>query len=233
MAGDFFPRRDAHFVAWCGNLRRLVLESPDAYDLTEQEAAAFAQVDDALQAAYRAATAPGTRTTPAVAAKNEARADAERAARRLSMRVKGSSRVSEAQKVELGINPRTRGGRHPAIRPPEAAPHVRLTVTGGRRVEVRLSDAEVPRRGRAAGAVAWTFVGDDAPDDINRWRYHGMTGKLTKTFDFPDDLPPGTRVWVRAGWFSPRGAMGPLSSPVATRLPGDGVSFRLGLRAAA
>ena len=79
----------------------------------------------------------------------------------------------------------------------------------------------------------FTFEGESVPDDVRRWRFRGAVTTPTRTIDFADDLPPGTRVWVCARWFSPRGETGPVSSAIPVRLPGDGVSTMRSIRTAA
>ena len=236
MAGDFFPRRNVDFVAWSGNLRRRLVAEPQANGVTEQQAARYAALDDALSAAFGRTANPKACSTADRVARDQARAAAEEAARELSGMIKAQSAVSAERKSLLGLNPRGRGGRHAAIRPPERPPAVTLAVVGARRVEVHMFDLDVARRRRpkgAAGAMVWTFTGESAPDDIGRWQCRGGTTKPTLTIDFPAHLPPGTRVWVRAVWISPRCAHGPLSAAIATRLPGEGVCLSPARRRAA
>jgi hypothetical protein len=233
MAGDFFPRKDGNFVQFSSNLRRLIVADAQAYGLSEERAAQYAQLDDALSVAYRRATNKSTRTAGAVADKNTARAACEQALRKISYAVKGMRRgagVTVDKVIALGLNPRDRGGRHAILRAPQDAPGVWIESAVGRRVTVRIFDKEcLSRRRRPRGATSamlFSFIGDEPEWGIDGWLLRGLVVQRKATIEFPSDLPPGARVWVRARWVSQAGGWGPLSSPIDTNLPGDRSSPR-------
>lgn len=233
MAGDFFPRKDGEFVQFSSNLRRLIVADAEAYGLSEERAAQYAQLDDALSAAYRRATNKSTRTAGAVADKDTARAACEQALRKLSSTVKGMRRgagIPVQNVIALGLNPRDRGGRHARIKAPQDAPGVWIESAVGRRVTVRVFDKEFPwRRRRPRGAklaLLFSFAGDVPPKAMEHWHPRGLTNKLKATFEFPSNLPPGARVWVCARWVSRADGFSPLSDPIDANLPGDRSSPR-------
>ena len=94
---------------------------------------------------------------------------------------------------------------------------------------IRLRDANGARRGKAAltsGALVFSFVGNEPPSDLGRWKFEQSTGRVTKIdVAFDHALPGGTKVWFTAFWFNGRKQNGPPSAPVGTNLPGVSVAL--------
>jgi hypothetical protein len=218
MAGEFFPRREGEFALWAKNLCDTIVADPEAYGIAPERAAALAAVTETFAIAYRRAIEPSTRTTSAVIAKNSARTVLEAAVRQISATVKGYRDASPGKVVELGLNPRHRGGKQTRIAKPDAAPIVMVESIRGAIVYVKLRAAGgTIRRGRAKGTKAahfYSHVGDEPSPDPRDWRSVGSTVQTKYAVQFDMRLAPGTKVWITARWLSPTCAFGPAAAAV-------------------
>ena len=70
------------------------------------------------------------------------------------------------------------------------------------------------------GATVFSHVGETAPTTENDWTYEGNTSKTTLTVQFPQALPPGTKVWFTAVWYNRKAETGPPAAAVTCNLPG-------------
>src|SRR6476620_10920076 len=113
MAGDFFPRRDAEFALWVARLRDKFLLTPEAFGLTSELVAPFSPMVDELLAAQQRASGGLTRTTAAVLARNGLRKSVEKEMRKLVRQTQNTQSTTTAQRAELRISLRGRGGRNP------------------------------------------------------------------------------------------------------------------------
>jgi len=100
---SYIPAPDALFDSWLTNFSALLTASPPTYGLQPADATAVAAVKTAWSTAYTAATAPGTRTSPAIAAKDAARADAEATVRPLAVDIILNPSVSNEDKMAIGV----------------------------------------------------------------------------------------------------------------------------------
>jgi len=94
----------------------------------------------------------------------------------------------------------------------------------GTTVTIRLHDGSGDRKGKPVnvqGARIYTHVGATPPADISDWKFEGTTTRAIEVpIEFPTDTAPGAVVWFTAGWFNPRGEMGPGCTPVSTNIAG-------------
>lgn len=215
MPRDFLPRREADLLAWAENFAGRIAADAGAYGLTPAQAAAFEARRSAFAAAYAVATTPGSRTRPAVAAKDAARAALEAEARALAAVVRAGPGVSDAQRVGLGLRPR--GAGRARIGRPGDRPTVRVAEVVGRRIRVVLSEAGAPGRGKprgVAGAAVLYHVGESAPTDAAEWSFGLQTTRAEAELAVGPAAEAGARVWVTARWFNPRGELGPWAEAV-------------------
>lgn len=191
---------------------------PATYGLVAADATSYS----ALHTSYANALAacdPGQRSKSLVATKNAARNGLKNAARLLAKRVEGTASVTDAQKIELGLNVRALPSPIPAPSNPPALDVVSVT---GRIVRVRLHDStDASRRGKpagVAGATVFSFVGAAAPTDPGAWKFEGNTTRTTIDVLFPDSAAAGAVVWVTAFWRNERDLSGPACAPISTNL---------------
>ena len=216
------PRTDPKFLDWSDNIDGFIYEKPDVYGLTTAQVTAFHDLYVAFQAAYERTIEPSTKTAVATAEKNAVRDALRVEARRVISIIDGQANVTEAQRVALGLSAR-RADPKPAERP-KWAPLIELVSAMGNGVTIRLLDArDTNRRGKpesVMGATVFSHVGESAPTTENDWTYEGNTSKTTLTVQFPQTLPPGTKVWFTAIWYNRRAETGPPAAPVTCNLPG-------------
>lgn len=225
MISVSFPSSDGGLLAWSANFLALITDTPTAFGLVAGDAAAYGLVHDVWAAAL-AACDPAQRNKTATVAKNAARANLKNAAILLANKVYSTSTVSDAQKVELGIPPRSAPTTVPV---PASAPVMEVISVSDWTVRMRLRAAGGVSRGKlpgTAGASVFSYVGPTPPTDIASWKFEGNCGRVTRIdVAFDNALAPGTKVWLCAFWFNGRKQSGPACTPVSANLPGGGVSL--------
>jgi hypothetical protein len=223
----FFPSRDDALLAWSLNFKTLITAAPTTYGLTAPLATAYGTLHTAYATTLSAATDPSTRTKSTVAAKNTARTNLKNNARLLANLVNGTASVTDAQKIELGLNVRA---TPTPIPPPSNAPAIEVVSVSGWTAKIRLKNTESSgSRGKPVGVLGanvFSHVGATPPSDIGAWKFEGGTGRVTKVdVVFPNTLAAGTTVWLTAFWFNGRKQSGPACAPVSCNLPGGSVSM--------
>jgi len=219
MAGSgFIPDGDKALLNFVRNMSQKITAAPSDYGLLPADASALA--DDL--AAYSTALAvcePSVRSMPAVSRKNDLRTALKNKVRRLAKKVDADENVTDAQRMELGLNVRRQA--QPISRP-AVAPGTEVIDVNGPVVSVSIHDsASSTKRGKPAGTIGarlYSFVGRAYPADPAQWKFEGETtkGKFDVTFD--NTLPAGTQVWICTAWLNPKLEAGPLSVPVTTNL---------------
>ena len=63
--------------------------------------------------------------------------------------------------------------------------------------------------------MIFTFIGDEAPTNIEDWTAQGLTGHVKADILFPETVAPGTKVFVTAAWFNNRKETSPAAVPVS------------------
>jgi len=231
MPKGFLPNPDAALLAWSVNFSSIINADPGAVGLTAPQAANYALLHADFAAKY-AACDPGVRCKSAVTAKNESREKLKTDARQLARAIYGTASVTDAQKLLLGLSVR---GKPTPIPPPADAPQIVIGSVSGWAVNFQLRDQAngiCRKPAGAQGASLFSFaapVGSPAsfkpPTDLQQWTFEGNFGKTRLEFNFPSNLPPGTKVWLAAFWFNPRSQGGPVSAPVSTYLQGGSVAL--------
>jgi hypothetical protein len=223
------PRKDSELMAWSANFATKIAAAPEDYGLTAAQASEYGTLNTAYAAAYAALTtarAQGTRSESMTAARDATKAAVLNFGRQLYAIVSANGAVSNTARAELGIHLRS-GGPSPATAP-AAAPVVGIVSVAARRVNVVIHDGVGAARPRKlAGAIhafVYTFVGPDYPANAAMWQFHGIATRAAAQIHFPDTIPSGAQVWIRAAWVNRRGQIGPASSPVTTNLQGGGTN---------
>lgn len=218
MATSFLPDTDAGLLAWSLNFSTLITANPTTYGLVIGDATSY----DGLHTAYADALGecdPGVRNKSAVAAKNAARTALKDSARLLAKRIDGTATVTDAQKIELGLNVRALPSPIPA---PANPPALDIVSVSGRTVRIRLHDSlDASRRGKpagVAGATVFSYVGPTAPTDPSDYKFEGNTTRTQVDIVFPDTVAPGAVVWLTAFWRNERDQSGPACAPVSTNV---------------
>jgi hypothetical protein len=237
MGRDFLPRGDGQLVQWSRNFSRLLNEDPARWHIDPQRAAGYAVLHDEMEAAYQAATDPGTRTRTAVQSKNAARSRLKREARVLARQITNIQDTTNSDRAELRLTLRTPGS--PIARPSEA-PVMQIVSADGWQVLVQLRSPGSGRRGKGHGiiqATVWMTIEDEPPPNLKRWKHLFTSGSNRFTVNLPTELAAGTRVWLCAQWRNPRGQAGPACAAtgliVGGGVPRVSTSATAGVRQAA
>lgn len=111
MPSTYIPRRDVALDRWLLNFATKIAADPAVYGLDAGDAADISAAVDAFHAAFLTASAPSTRTAPAVVAKDHARDAALRTVRRFAALIRADDAVSPELKIGLGLHVRVNGTR--------------------------------------------------------------------------------------------------------------------------
>jgi hypothetical protein len=221
MTRDFLPHKDAELLAWSVAFSEQITATPTAFGLTAPQATAYAALHTAFATALATVTNPLTRTRGGVSAKNVARTTLKTSARDLARIINAFPAITNQQRIDLGLNPRT--GAITPINPPTEQPKLSVVGAVGRTLKVKLQGQDTSRRGKPAGvtgASVFSFVGSAAPAAMNDWTFEGSTGRTSFDVEFPPTVPAGAQVWLTAFWFNPRSQSGPPCTPIPAYLAG-------------
>ncbi len=225
MATNFIPSREADLLAWANNFATLITADPTAYGLDAIQATTFSTYRDDFATAYTTSVEPTTRTPPSIVTKRNAKAVLIQNARLLARIVQADPSVTDTQIADLGLT--VRDDEPTPVPVPDEAPAMDIVSVTGRIISLRLHDPKsASKRGKPAGvqgATVLSFVGDEAPADIDDWTFEGSITRTTIDVEIAATVPGGSKVWLTAFWFNPRLQSGPAAAPLSTRI-GDGLS---------
>jgi len=215
---DFLPRRERELARFVANFAARIEENPQSFGLHEQDAQAYRLAADSYCTAHTIANTPGTRTTPAVAAKNTALKIIRKMTRSYAKRIHAAHGVTVEAKCSLGLTIRRPGGRVTRILRPASAPLLRIArIDSNGLVTVRLKDRHSTRKGRPEGVVGGVLYGyicaGEPPRDISEWTVISHFSRPKVVIAMPD-VPAGQKLWVAAQWMNPRLERGPVCDPV-------------------
>jgi hypothetical protein len=209
-------KTDPGLAAWSTNASTRLTSNFADYNMTAPEAAAYKAIYDLYVAALAAVNTIGARSKALVADKNVKKRDLLKASRVIYKLVQASDTISAEDKTLLNVViPKTEPTR--ADRP-GFAPILTVEKVNGRLVSVRAQDAQVPTsRRRAAGTIGlmiFSHVGATAPDDVNLYKAEGLSGSVSFDVLFPDEVQPGSQVFITACWFNDRKETSPAAAAV-------------------
>jgi hypothetical protein len=226
MSSNFFYGRSADIVTGSANFASLISTGFAAYGLTTGQASAYGTLNTALQSAYSTANEPTTRTSPTIAAKQQAIVNMRANAILLAKIINATPTVTNEQLLGLGLLPRMARTPIPA---PGVRPAMDIIAVAGRTVSVSIHDsASSNKRGKPAGvSAAWiySFVGANYPADPTAWNFEGSSTKAKFDVVFPTSLADGSQVWLCAAWINNRQQSGPVSMPITANIAGGGMGI--------
>lgn len=179
MPNDYIPAKDADFALWSQNFATLLAANPTNYGLTAGQVAPITAANTAFASAYATATNPTTRTSPAIAAKDVARADAEVLERQIAMIVRNNPAVSDALKTGLGLTiPKTTPTPIPA---PTTPPQLLFVSATPQNATLAYRDTGSPSgKAKPAGSIGvelWRNVGTVPATDPAQCSFVGIITK--------------------------------------------------------
>ena len=201
----YIPASDAAFDAWALNFSTVLTANPATYDATSGMAGGVTAAYSTWHAAYLVVKVPSTKTKITVAAKQVARAALVALIRPIATRASADPAISIANKVTIGITPRTNVRTRQD--PPQFAPGLMvLQVSPGGRIRFRIQHSGLNdqvgfrSRGKPQGVVAvqiGIYVGDREPelDELL------VCGSISKN---PGWVSLGSVNSGKPGWFAAR-----------------------------
>lgn len=222
MSTPYIPPKDADFANWVSNFSTMITASPTTYGLVAADAVTIAAVQSAFATAYSAAINPSTRTPTTVQAKNVAKLNALSTCRPYAQQIANNAGVSSANKIALGLNPRTNPPTPitaPTTNPVVSVPSM---INLGHILRYRDSLASPSVKAKPAGAVAMELrcsVSATPLTNPDTLAYVGLVTKapFTQTFSSGDI---GKQAYYAGRWVTRKGLVGPWSAIVNATVPG-------------
>lgn len=215
-SSDYIPARDADLDVWANNFSTLLTASPGTYGLLSADATSVAGVFTTWHTAYLAATSPSTRTPTSITTKDDSKISMLAIIRPYAVSISQNQGVLSADKVAIGVNPRTNGPS--PIPDPTTAPV--LFVIGATPLQHTLGyhDSDQPETVKAkpdgvkfaeirCSVSATPIVDQDAID------YKQMASKSPFAVNFLS-ADVGKSAYYCSRWINSNGKVGPWSSIV-------------------
>lgn len=213
MATNYIPTRDADLQNWADNFSTLLTASPGTYGLIAADASAVASAFLTWSLAYAAAVNPSTRTPVNVNAKDVARIGLLTMVRPYAVQISLNAGVLSADKIAIGVNPRTTG--QTPVAAPTSAPILSLIGATFLQHLLRYKDEGAPSTSRAKPANVvqiqlYAAVSATLVSDPNVLPLKTATTKvpITVTWESSDR---GKTAYYAARWITRRGLVGPWS----------------------
>lgn len=215
---SYIPPKDAALNNWLVNFTTLITAAPMTYGLTSTDATNIAASIATWVAAYGLVTSPTTKTASTVSAKNTAKVNVLAFIRPYAQQVSLNPGVTSANKIALGLNPRT--STPSPIAPPTSTPQLTLLsmVPGAVNFRFRDSAASPSVKSKPYGVRSLQLYGMHSVTPITDVSALPQIGTFTKSpFQWtpPGGYTPG-QTWYFAGvWQIQTGGQ----SPPSTILP--------------
>jgi hypothetical protein len=228
MAENYIPTREADLLAWANNFNILLGTMGTAVGLDAGQVTAFNALYTAFADAY-AVTQSDDRGPVATQTKKTAKhamVNGPGGIRKLVGIIQKHPATTNTQREALRI---TIPDTEPTpIPPPEFAPILIVTSMPGRVMKIRLQNPQRPKHNKrpdgVQGATLFSYVGEEAPADIDLWKFEGSTTRTEFTAEIPVTVAEGTKVWFTAFWFNPRSQSGPPATPVFAHVQYGGMA---------
>lgn len=214
MATPYVPARDAALDVFAANFSTLITANPATYGLAAGDATIIAGLNTTWHAAFLAAKSPSTRTPQSVQAKNIARANLLATVRAYAQTIANNAAVTSANKIALGLNPRTNGPQ--PIAAPTTNPNLTIQQASTLTHVIRYRDsAAAPSvKSKPTGAIAMQLYCTPSATPITDATLLTYKGQVTKSpfqvsFNSAD---AGKQAYYAARWVTRTGKVGPWSS---------------------
>lgn len=213
----YIPAKDSLFQNWFANFNTLVTAAPATYGLTAGDAAAIAAAYATWNTDYLLVTSPSTKTPTTVQNKNAAKVNALAIVRPYAVTVSLNAGVSSANKIALGVNPRT------SVPLPITAPTTAPTLTAqstspaGTIIRYRDSTSSPSVKSKPYGVIAMQLYAEASTTPITDPTTINYIGNYTKS---PLTLvlgsaAAGKTVYMASRWVTRKGLVGPWSAIIS------------------
>ena len=218
----YIPAKNAGFVSWLANFSTLITASPATYGLTSGDATSIAAQNTIIAAAYGLITSPSTKTAATVGAYNADKINALALIRPYAQLISNNAGVSSANKIALGLNPKT------SVPIPITAPNTspaltaQSTSTTGTILRYRDSTASPSVKAKPYGVVQIQIFATTSTTPITDPSLLPLVATLTKS---PATIALGSAnagktAYFAARWITRKGLVGPWSSIISYVIAG-------------
>jgi hypothetical protein len=222
MPTSYLPAKLVQFSAFALNFSTLISATPSKYGFVAGDAAALATAYSTFAAAYTTSQNAGTRTSPAVAATQQARNALSVIIRNMARLVQSNMGVADADRQALGLPIRD---SKPTVTPPPATFPI-LGVVGGtpRQLTVTYRDQNSTPKSRMkpAGVTALevhVLAAATAPASAEATPFFGDVTRTPFALDF-EEADVGKTAFIYARWKNRKGQTGPWSALSQFVIPG-------------
>jgi hypothetical protein len=218
---SYIPATDAAFANWVANFSTLISASPGTYGLLAADATAIAAQQSTFAAAYALVTSSATKTATTVSAKNTAKVTALAVVRPYAQTISLNAGVSSANKIALGVNPRT--STPSPITPPDSNPILSVQSASNLALILRYRDsaASVSVKAKPYGVVACRIFGLISSIPVTdptllSFIVQATKSPLTITRGSGD---AGKQLYMAAQWTTRTGGVSPWSPVISFTVP--------------
>jgi hypothetical protein len=222
MATRWPPSREGELATYVAAVSVQLTATPTLFGLVALDATNFAAVSSAYVSAYTTATAPATRNTSTIAAKDLAKLNVLALLRSDAKRINANPTVTAAAKGLIGLP--IRDASPTPLPPPGTRPVLTLVGIGPRSQTVKIADELTPDKKAhpfgVSGAELFAFFGTGAPpSDVRQWTYLGQFTKNQAEIEW-SAADVGKTPVLAARWFNDKAEYGGLSFPITAPIAG-------------
>jgi hypothetical protein len=209
----YIPTKDSDLDLWLANFSTLISASPATYGLMTSDAVAIAAAVAAWHAAYLLVTSPTSKTAQTVSDKNTQKVTVLALIRPYAQTISLNAGVSSADKIALGLNPRT--STPSPITPPTTSPVLTIQSAPNLALILRFRDsaASPSVKAKPYGVTSCEVYGNISVTpvtDPTTLMYAGSPTKSPFQLTFPSGSV-GKQFYMAARWKTRTGGFGPWS----------------------
>lgn len=212
----YIPNKDSLLNTWAQNFSGLITATPATYGLVAGDATTIAGAYTTFNTAYLAAINPSTRTPQQVSAKNTAKVTLLATVRPYAVTISLNAGVSSANKIALGVNPRT--SVPTPITAPTTAPVLTLVSAPPLQHICRYRDetASPSVKSKPYGVVQVQIYATASATPVTNPALLDFKGVSTKSPFLVawDSGDKGKQAYYAARWITRKGLVGPWSTVV-------------------
>jgi hypothetical protein len=213
---SYIPSQDAALKAWAENFDALITANPATYGLVPADAVSIDGFVDAFSAAYLVITNPATKTKPAVANKDGAKAAMLSIVRGYAQQIKLNQGVTNENKLALGLT--LSDGTPTPIPAPSSNPILSVIGATMGQQTIRFADVNTPAlRAKPFGAIGlqlFRHIGIAPISDPALATFNAFVTRQPYGVSF-DNADNGKTCTYFARWQTRTGLVGPWSPPVS------------------
>jgi hypothetical protein len=217
-SAPYIPSKRAQLAAWAANFNALIVASPATYGLSSADAASITAVYNPWLTQYNLASSPTTKTKSVVAALNTAQVAMLAVLRVYAQQVANNAGVTSANKIALGLNPKT--STPSPVTPPNSNPVLAVLSQNPGVVNFTYRDSQTSPTSKAKpyGVKRLALYGVESATPITdpAALYQRMSPtKSPFQFAFPGNYTRGATWYFAAQWVTQKGGLSPWSSIIS------------------